>query len=92
MTYYYQFEAKERIVSILHKFPLHTCQNGKLVLLLFRITEYSEDDLDSFVIISSCSGQKGILILYGTVFGIKPIYPQHMVYGISSLRLVLCNP
>ena len=74
-------QKKGLFVSVLHKFPLHTCQNGKLVLLSFRMTEYSEDDLDSFVIISPCSGQKGILTLYGTVFSIKPIHPQHMVYA-----------
>lgn len=74
-------QKKRLFISFLHKFPLHTCQNGKLVLLLFRMTEYSEDDPDSFVIMSPCSGQKGILTLYGTVFGIKSIHPQHMVYA-----------
>lgn len=69
---------KQKKELFVKKFPVYTHQNGKLVLLLFRMTEYSEDDLDSFATISTCSGQKGILTLDGTVFGIRPIYIEHI--------------
>lgn len=75
---WHTIKLKQKKELFVKKFPVYTHQNGKLVLLLFRMTEYSEDDLDSFVTISTCSGQKGILTLDGTVFGIKPIYIEHI--------------
>ena len=76
---------KEKIIC--QEVPCSYHQSGKLVLLLFRMTAYSEDDLNFLVTSSTYSGQKGILTLYGTVFGIKPIYSsnnfEHLVYSIS---------